>query len=357
MSRRSFPWSFGHLCVLSILLSTKVLAQTPQNNVPAAPEDPKALFLQAAKVYGLYSGDLKPWHLKVSYKLLDVSGQPTDQGNIEELWAGPKLRKLVIISATSKLVYLHTEKATYREGELDRKMALLMLLTSAFAQPISYPDKSFSFRDLTLQTRAMGSLQLPCFSLRVHTGSGSFTIPTLSDPTYCLKSNLPIVQTVSFGDDSQQFTLNHTGRFQNRYVPMDIAAGEGDKLDLIAHLDLLEQITNVDPADFKPGPTAVLERTPQTTLVIPEGTSDNHLRAISRPQPAYPASAQAANIHGAVTMSAMIGTDGHIATLHIIKGPEMLRQAALDAVWRWKFEEPYNDGERAQILTVITVRF
>jgi TonB family protein len=363
MSRCSFASCLAYSCVLSILLSSKALAQTPQDNVPATPQDAKVLFLQAAKVNGLYGDDLKPWHLKASYKILDFSGQPADQGTIEEFWAGPKLGKLVITSTTSKLVYLHTEKAAYREGELDQKMALLKLLASAFAEPMPFSDKSLAFLDLTLQTRAMGSLQLQCFSLKVSVGAPrSFNAPTYGDPAYCLENNLPIVQIGSFADDSHRFILYHTGRFQGRYVPIDITAEEGDKPDLTAHLDLLEQLSNVDPADFKPGPNAVLQHIPGTTLVIPEGMFDNmiethHLRAISRPQPEYPASAQAANIHGTITMHATIGTDGHIAALHVIKGPELLQQAALDAVWKWRFEEPFHDAQHVQILTVITVRF
>jgi TonB family protein len=362
MSRCSFARCLTYSCVLSILLFSRALAQTPQDNVPATPQDAKALFLQAAKVNGLYGDDLKPWHLKVSYKLLDFSGQPTDQGTIEEFWAGPKLGKLVITSTTSKLVYLHTGKAAYREGELDQKMALLNLLASAFVEPMPFSDKSLASLDLTLQTRAMGSLQLPCFSLRVRrTASRAFN-PTYGDPAYCLENNLPIIQIGSFADDSHRFILYHTGRFQGRYVPIDITAEEGDKPDLTAHVDLLEQISKVDPAYFRPGPNAVLQHIPETTLVIPEGMLDSmiemrQVRAISRPQPEYPASAQAANVHDTVMMRATIGTDGHIAALHVIKGPEVLQQAALDAVWRWRFEEPFDDARHVQILAVITVRF
>ena len=346
-----------------MLLSSTALAQTPQELVTAAPQGPTALFLQAAKVNGLNGDDLKPWHLKVSYKLLDFSGQPTDQGTIEEFWAGPKLGKLVITSATSKLVYLQTEKTAYREGELDQKTSLLKLLASAFVDPMPFSDKSLAHLDLTLQTRAMGSLQLRCFSLGVHGGApGTFNSSTYSDPAYCLENNLPIIQIGSFADDSHRFISFHTGKFQGRYVPVDITAEETNKPDLTAHLDLLEQVSNIDPAVFKPSPNAVLQHVPETTLVIPEGMLESmietrHVLAISRPQPQYPASAQAANVHGTVTMRATIGTDGHIAALHVIKGPEVLQHAALDAVWRWRFEEPFHDAQHAQILTVITLHF
>jgi len=239
-----------------MLLSSTALAQTPQELVTAAPQGPTALLLQAAKVNGLNGDDLKPWQLKVSYKLLDFSGQPTDQGTIEEFWAGPKLGKLVITSATSKLVYLQTEKAAYREGELDQKTSLLKLLASAFVDPMPFSDKSLAHLDLTLQTRAMGSLQLRCFSLGVHGGApGTFNSSTYSDPAYCLENNLPIIQIGSFADDSHRFISFHTGKFQGRYVPVDITAEETNKPDLTAHLDLLEQVSNIDPAVFKHSPT------------------------------------------------------------------------------------------------------
>ena len=363
MPRRSFSCSLAYSYILSIVLSPAVFAQTPQSNVPATPQDAKALFLQAAKVNGLYGDDLKPWHLKVSYKLLDASGQPTDEGTIEEFWAGPKLGKRVITSAKSKLVYLQTEKAAYREGELDQKMALLELLANAFEEPMPFSEKSLAFLDLTLQTRKMGSLQLPCFGLKARARtSGMLNDSTYGDPAYCLENNLPIVQIGSFADDPHRFILYHTGRFQGRYVPMDITAEERGKPDLTAHLDLLEQVVNVDPSDFKPGSNAVLQHLPETTLAIPEGMLDSmiqthHLRVISRPQPEYPGATRAANVHGTVTMRATIGTDGHIAALHVINGPEVLQQAALDAVWTWRFEEPFHDAQHAQILTVITLHF
>jgi TonB family protein len=347
-----------------MLLCSVGLPQTTPDSVPRSPQDAKSLFLQAVKANGLSGDDLKPWHLKVSYRLLDVSGQPADQGTIEEFWAGPKLGRLIITSTTSKLIYLRTEKAAYREGDLDRKMALLRLLSSAFASPMPFSDKSLALLDLSLKSRAIGSSQLPCFSLKVRGNApGNFNDPTFNDPTYCLESNLPIVRIVTFANDPHWFMSNHVGKFQGRYVASDITAGKKDQTELTAHLDVLEEIPNFDSADFAPGPNAVLQNVPERSFVFPNGMpdklADRHFvtRAMRNPQPQYPASAQAANIHGTVTMHATIGTDGHIAALYVIDGPEMLQQAALDAVWKWRFEEPFYNGKPVQVLTVIAVRF
>jgi len=45
---------------------------------PVMPSDPKALMLLAAQSNGLTGADIKPWHLKATYKVLDADGKATD---------------------------------------------------------------------------------------------------------------------------------------------------------------------------------------------------------------------------------------------------------------------------------------
>jgi TonB family protein len=265
--------------------------------------------------------------------------------------------KLVITTTTSSLSYVQTKKGTYREGDLDRKLALLLFLEKSFVRPVPVSEKSYNTLDVALRMRPMGTTQLPCFTLRDHS-----EIPAnFNDPAYCLEDNRPILRIGSFPDDPHQFVRNSVGKFQDRYVPVDIMADQGEKPDLAAHVDLLKQIATVDPADFKPGPKAILEVPSRITMVLPEGMMDkmietNHLHPISRPQPEYPAVAKAAQVHGTVKMKATIGTDGRVDSLYVIKGPPMLRPAAVDAVWQWRFEPPFAIQGPAQILAIITVR-
>ena len=81
------------------------------------------------------------------------------------------------------------------------------------------------------------------------------------------------------------------------------------------------------------------------------------LNPISRPEPQYPAAALAAHVRGTVEMRALIGTDGRIVALNVIRGPAELQQAALDAVWKWWFEPPLVNSGPAQILTEFAIRF
>ena len=346
-------------CALSLLLPSAAVARRPDDNGTVPPKDPKSLLLLAGQINGLYGDDLKPWHLKVSYKVVDGSGQTTDDGTIEELWISAHMRKLVITSRTSKLTEVETDKGIYREGDLNQKLALLMLLEGSYVRPMPYAEKVFPSLALTVETRTMGSSQLSCFTIKYRTPLQT----AFNDPAYCLETKLPIMRISTFPDDPHQFIRTSIGKFQDRYVPISITAGEG-KPDLFAHLELLGRIANVDPADFRPSANAVLLREAQSTLVIPDGVFDSMIRSsrgvlhpISLPEPKYPAEAQAANIHGEVKLRATISTDGHIESLHVIKGPPMLQQAALDAVWRWRFEAPSQNGRPALIVTIIPVRF
>lgn len=97
-------------------------------------------------------------------------------------------------------------------------------------------------------------------------------------------------------------------------------------------------------------------------MVMPEGVIEQmanygRLHFISHPQPEYPAIAKAAHVYGDVELGAVIGTDGRIEQLYVIKGPSMLQQAALDAVWHWRFDPPFTDKGPATLFGVITVHF
>ena len=48
-------------------------------------------------VTSLDSPTVKPWHLKLNVQLFDEKGQPSEQGAIEEWWAGP-LQSLIAYS-------------------------------------------------------------------------------------------------------------------------------------------------------------------------------------------------------------------------------------------------------------------
>jgi protein TonB len=78
---------------------------------------------------------------------------------------------------------------------------------------------------------------------------------------------------------------------------------------------------------------------------------------ISGDEPVYPEKAREAKVSGTVVMSAVIGKDGAIKNLNIISGPPLLRQAALDAVSKWRYRPTKLNGEPVEVATQINVNF
>ncbi len=73
--------------------------------------------------------------------------------------------------------------------------------------------------------------------------------------------------------------------------------------------------------------------------------------------PVYPAEGSAQNLHGTVVLQALVGRDGSVQDLKIVRGNFILSRAAIAAVKQWQFQ-PYSvNGHAAATQTVITVNF
>jgi protein TonB len=78
---------------------------------------------------------------------------------------------------------------------------------------------------------------------------------------------------------------------------------------------------------------------------------------IQRTPPVYPAIAKSARVAGTVQLHAIIAKNGTIKNLRVVSGPEMLRQAAVDAVRTWRYRPYKLDNEPAEVETTINVVF
>jgi protein TonB len=80
-------------------------------------------------------------------------------------------------------------------------------------------------------------------------------------------------------------------------------------------------------------------------------------RAISRTPPVYPPFARSARVEGTVELHAVISAAGTITSLSVINGPNVLRQAALDAVKTWRYKPYLLDNEPVEVETTVNVVF
>jgi TonB family protein len=85
--------------------------------------------------------------------------------------------------------------------------------------------------------------------------------------------------------------------------------------------------------------------------------SMEHVKLVKMVRPTYPESAKRAHIEGVVLLTCLIGTDGSVKQLDVVRGQELLVQAALEAVSQWKYEPLKLNGQAIQEETSVRVIF
>ncbi len=83
--------------------------------------------------------------------------------------------------------------------------------------------------------------------------------------------------------------------------------------------------------------------------------AERNLRQKVAPQ--YPDSAREARVQGVVRVVVRIGSDGRIQEARVVRGPAMLREAALSAVERWVYDPFVRNGQAVPVMTEIDVPF
>lgn len=78
---------------------------------------------------------------------------------------------------------------------------------------------------------------------------------------------------------------------------------------------------------------------------------------IQRTMPIYPPIAKAARVQGTVVLQATISKAGTITNLHVVSGPAMLQQSAMDAVRSWRYRPYLLNNEPVEVDTTINVIF
>ncbi len=106
-----------------------------------------------------------------------------------------------------------------------------------------------------------------------------------------------------------------------------------------------------------PPPPAKKEEKPVTPQRIKVGGNVQQAMLVNQPRPVYPPLAKQARISGTVELNAVIGKDGTVQDLKVVKGHPLLVQSALDAVKQWRYKPTLLNGEPVEVQTTIDVNF
>jgi protein TonB len=103
-------------------------------------------------------------------------------------------------------------------------------------------------------------------------------------------------------------------------------------------------------------PVVIVARPRETGLLkVSTGISEGLLLAPIRPM--YPAIAKAVRMQGTVVIEAVISKAGRVESVHAVSGPQMLQQAAKDAVAAARYRPYLLNGEPTEVKTTYTVVF
>jgi protein TonB len=122
--------------------------------------------------------------------------------------------------------------------------------------------------------------------------------------------------------------------------------------------NLIAEITRVVPVVHPP---EVVNRPPVTVATPPVKppriTSIRMATPIYKVEPIYPQLAKVAGVSGVVELLGVLGTDGRIHELKVLRGHPLLVGAALDAVRQWIFQPTLLNGQAVEVAAPITVNF
>ncbi len=106
-------------------------------------------------------------------------------------------------------------------------------------------------------------------------------------------------------------------------------------------------------------PAAAIPAAPSAEVGAPHRVSGGVIppRLISSVTPIYPNLAKEARVQGDVVVTATVDANGHVSKAKAVSGSAMLRQAALDAVQRWRYEPAKLDGQSISAEVTVKVSF
>ena len=118
---------------------------------------------------------------------------------------------------------------------------------------------------------------------------------------------------------------------------------EGARIAAVVHPP---EVVNREPAKAPPVPVKP-PRITQLRMATP----------ILKVEPVYPPLAKQARVSGVVELLGVLGTDGRIHELKVLRGHPLLINAALEAVRQWIFQPTLLNGQAVEVAAPITVNF
>jgi len=313
--------------------------------------DPEALAKRlhdAAEMSSIDDPALKPWHLKMTFQLLNKKGATTEEGTIEEWWSAEN-DKLVYTSPSYTATRLRRGRDIYWTEGQPSAPYLLERLRDEVVHPLAENEMKDAVPHLRVES--FGKVKLDCIMMD-HPIKHVAYPPLGLFPTYCIEQDKDRLRD-TFRYGSENVSRNSIGTFQGRGVPVDVVISVDAKVAAKGHIATLAGSTQ---GEHFFDPDSSLKPIYGAATLVAGGVIAG--KKISGDVPVFPDADKASHTAGAVHLHAIIGTDGRIHQLTLLDAPSATEAvSALVAVRTWKYQPYLLNGVPCSVDTTITVNY
>jgi hypothetical protein len=325
----------------------------------------------ALKTNALTGDDLKPFHLKIDFQVIEPRIPKPVSGSLEEWYVGPHQWRRAYQGGTPDLN--GTEWSVSRFEHYQTKpgesgfsyYALNLRVARPVVNPMYQATNIHPDYDLTVSRINTAGVALNCISVPDAKRYAADTNPDWLFATMCFDADTRLRLTVA-GDTSVQF--DDLQPFQGRAVARDVKVIQRGNLIAAMKITLLEPLENATPELVRPAKNAVAQ-----PYIIEPG--------FPAPEPVYqvgahvPLGNDGMPLRGSVSIPILIRRDGSVKVRQdeiapIYSGPltpnarysqmyskfQGLKDALVVAVGQWKYKPNIVDGQLVEVgLTVVYV--
>jgi TonB family protein len=179
----------------------------------------------------------------------------------------------------------------------------------------------------------------------------SIQVAGLSDESSAaLLASLPVHEGDKLTEDALRRTNQAVQAFDEHLtLRASFQSSDGVYLRIIA-----PGVAPPPPPPPPPSAQAALQNPPEKIRV---GGNVQSAMIVTKVPPLYPALAKVAGVQGAVRLAVIIAKDGTVQEIHVLDGPPLLVQAAMDAVKQWVYKPTFLNGDPVAVETTIDVNF
>jgi TonB family protein len=164
--------------------------------------------------------------------------------------------------------------------------------------------------------------------------------------------------TYSYADEELVYGSGEVMHIRMRVKYTDFKQGHADVKIIEVDGDEIEDSPSTKPTP-KPAPSNQPVVTPPSSAPSKTQLTGGVLndKAIEMPKPVYPEAAKQAGVSGVVKVQVTIDEEGNVVEAEAIDGPKELREAAVAAARKARFEPVRLHGQNIKVKGVLTYRF